>query len=285
MKRRDFIKGLLALASFPIIAQSNANSYEAVEIFGDDPYKITWKGLRAFGLKNVASRGDIVLVKPNIGWDRKPEQAADTNPLVVKAVVEAAYEAGAKKVFVFDNPCNAAKRTYYRSGIAKAAKEAGAEVIFLRDSHLVKQKIQGEFLKEWEVYRQALEVDRIINVPIVKHHSLAKATIGMKNLMGLIGGKRGYLHRQINTAIVDLSQFFKPSLVIVDAYRILKAHGPQGGNLKDVELKKKLFITKDIVAADYWGAKLLGLREEEMKWVIEGKIRGLGKKQVKTLRI
>ncbi len=285
MKRRDFVKVLAAAVSLPFLAQVKNKGFEAVEVKGEDPYKMTWNGIRTFGLKNLASKGDLVLVKPNIGWDRTPEQAADTNPFIVKAIVEASYQAGAKKVIVFDNPCNVAKRTYLHSEIAMAAKKAGAEVIFLRDNHLITEKLKGEFLKEWKVYRQALEVDRIIDVPIVKHHSLARATIAMKNLMGIIGGRRGYLHRRIDTAIVDLAQFFRPSLVVVDAYRILKAHGPQGGNLSDVALKKKLFITKNIVAADYWGAKLLGLNESQMAWVTEGEKRGLGRRRVKTLKI
>lgn len=285
MKRRDFIKAVIAGAALPLLKGKTPGDFNAIEAYGEDPYKITWNSLKAFGLKNVASRGDVVLVKPNIGWDRRPEQAANTNPMVVKAIIEAAYQAGAKKVLVLDNPCNAAKRTYYRSGIAKVAREAGAQVIFLRDSHLVNEKINGEFLNEWKVYRQALEVDRIIDAPIVKHHSLARATIGMKNLMGLIGGQRGYLHRHIDTAIVDLTQFFKPSLVVVDAYRVLKAHGPQGGSLKDVVLKKKVFVTGDIVAADYWGAKLLGLSPEQMKWIFEGEKRGLGRKEARILKI
>lgn len=285
MRRREFIKAIIAGASLPLLAGKTPVNFNAVEAYGDDPYKITRDALKAFGLKNVASRGDVVLVKPNIGWDRRPEQAANTNPMVVKAIIDTAFEAGASKVFVFDNPCNVAKRTYYRSGIARAAKEAGARVIFLRDSHLVEERIKGEFLKEWKVYRQALEVDRIIDVPIVKHHSLARATIGMKNLMGLIGGMRGYLHRQIDTAIVDLAQFFKPSLIVVDAYRVLKAHGPQGGSLRDVVLKKKVLVTQDIVAADYWGAKLLDLSQDQMKWVFEGEKRGLGKRKAKVLKV
>ncbi len=281
MKRRDFFRFLMGSAAYFLLG--GKEKPQAVEAKGEDPYEITRRALRAFGLERVASRGDVVLVKPNIGWDRKPEQAANTNPYVVKAVVEAAYEAGAKKVLVLDNPCNPAKRTYYRSGIAREAKKAGAEVVFLRESHLVKKKIGGEFLKEWEVYRQALEVDRIIDVPIVKHHSLAGATIAMKNLMGIIGGRRGYLHRHIHTAVVDLTAFFKPTLYVIDAYRVLRAHGPVGGNLSDVILTKRVLVTSDPVGADAWGARLLGL--ENPPWVKIGEERGLGLRKMKVLKI
>ncbi len=280
MKRREFFR--LVAGSVASLLLGEAREPEAVEVEGGDPYEITRRALRAFGVKRVASRGDVVLVKPNMGWDRRPEQAADTNPLVVRAVVETAYEAGAKRVMVFDNPCNPAKRTYYRSGIAREARKAGAEIVFLRENHLVKKRIGGEFLKEWEVYRQALEVDRIIDVPIVKHHSLAGATIAMKNLMGLIGGRRGYLHRRIHTAVVDLAAFFKPSLYVVDAYRILKAHGPVGGNLSDVALMKRVLVTGDPVGADAWGAEFLGLRNPP--WVKIAGERGLGKAKLKILK-
>ncbi len=284
MKRREFIQSLLAflLAGEKFLS---AESFNAVEVEGEDPYRITKKALETFGFKNFISRSDVVLVKPNIGWDRKPEQAANTNPYVVKAIVEEAYNAGAKKVLVLDNPCNHPRRTYIRSGIAKAASQAGAEVIYLRDSDLKQVDFKGEFVKKWKVYRQALEVDKIVNVPIVKHHSLARATLGMKNLMGLIGGRRGYLHRNIHVAVVDLAAFFKPHITIIDAYRVLTAHGPQGGNLKDVKLVKKVLITKDIAGADAWGAGVLGLTPQQLPCIAEAEARGLGNRRLRIKRL
>ena len=284
MKRREFIQAVMAFL-FAGTELFPASTFDAVEATGENPYSLTKKALEAFGFNKYISRGDIVLVKPNIGWDRKPQQAANTNPDVIRAIVEETYNAGAKKVLVFDNPCNHPRRTYIRSGIAKAASSAGAKVIFLRDSDLKQVNLKGEFIKNWKVYKQALEVDKIINVPIVKHHSLAKATLGMKNLMGLIGGNRGYLHRKINVAIVDLAEFFKPTLTVIDAYRVLTAHGPQGGNLKDVRLEKRLLVTTNIAGADVWGAKVLGLTEKDLPCIEEAVSRGLGSKALKIKRV
>ena len=284
MKRREFIQAVMAFL-FAGTELFPASTFDAVEATGENPYTLTKRALEAFGFRKYISRADVVLVKPNIGWDRRPEQAANTNPDVVKAIVEEAYNAGARKVLVFDNPCNHPRRTYIRSGIARAASSAGAKVIFLRDSDLKEIDLKGEFLKRWKVYKQALEVDKIINVPIVKHHSLARATLGMKNLMGLIGGNRGYLHRRINTAVVDLAEFFKPTITIIDAYRVLVAHGPQGGNLSDVRLQKKLLVTSNITGADVWGAALLGLTEKDLPCIEEAEKRGLGSKNLRIKKI
>jgi hypothetical protein len=79
------------------------------------------------GMKRFISRGDVVVVKPNIGWDRMPIHAANTNPDVVAAVVKQAYDAGAKRVIVADGSCNDPSRCFQRSGIWKAAYAMGAD--------------------------------------------------------------------------------------------------------------------------------------------------------------
>ena len=51
-----------------------------------------------------------------------------------------------------------------------------------------KMSIRGEWFKEWEVFLDVYEADKIINAPIAKHHSLSRVTLGMKNWLGAIGG-------------------------------------------------------------------------------------------------
>ncbi len=198
MKRREFIKDMAfgsLLLKFPpdLLAQSTTYP-DLAWIQGESPAQITKEAISALGgIQRFISRGDVVIVKPNIGWDRTPKQAACTNPEVVKTLVELCLGAGAKEVKVIDNPCNPARRTYARSGIATAAKEAGAKVLFPNPYRLKKIPLNGEWLKEWEVYTEFIEADKIINVPIAKTHSLSRLTMGMKNWLGALGGNRNHL--------------------------------------------------------------------------------------------
>lgn len=228
------------------------------------------------GMGRFVSRGNTVWVKPNIGWDRRPEQAATTNPAVVATLVEMCYQAGAKKVFVSDNPCNEARNTFPRSGIQQAAAKAGAEVFFLDERKFRKMAINGKALKEWVIYQDVVEADRLINVPIVKDHNLSKATLGMKNLMGVTGGARNRFHQDIDNSLVDLAVFLKPQLTVLDAIRVLTANGPTGGNLADVKRKDTIVAGVDQVAVDAFGATLLGYKPEEIGHIVQAHARGLG---------
>ena len=199
-------------------------------IQGESPAAITREAVEALGgMGRFVAKGDVVMIKPNIGWDRTPELAACTNPEVVKTLVEMCLEAGAKKVIVMDNTTNQAQRCYARSGIAAAAKAAGADVPFVNERRIKKMAIKGEWLKDWDVIQDFVEVDKLINVPIAKHHSLCRVTLGMKNWLGAIGDPRNQLHQKLDQAEVDLAAFFKPTLTVLDAYRILVRNGPQGG--------------------------------------------------------
>ncbi len=235
------------------------------------------------GMGRFISRGDVVWIKPNIGWDRRPEQAATSNPDLVAALVEMCYQAGAKRVTVSDNPCNAAQRTFPRSGIQQAAEKAGAQSYFLDERKYRKMAINGQLLKEWEVYTEAVEADKFINVPIVKHHSLCRATLGMKNLMGIIGGARNRFHQDIGRALADLAGFIKPTLVVMDAIRVLTANGPVGGSLADVKRTDTIAAGIDQVALDSFGATLLGCKPQEIDYIAEAARRGMGRVDFNSL--
>jgi len=243
----------------------------------EEAKRLTRQALEAMGgMTRFVSKGNIVWVKPDIGWDRRPEQAATTNPDVVATLVEMSYQAGAKKVLVSDNPCNPARLSFPRSGIQQAAEKAGAEVMFLDERKFRRMSIKGKVLKEWEVYQEVVEADRLINVPIAKNHNLCLATLGMKNLMGVIGGPRNRLHQDLGGTLVDLAAFLKPQLVVLDAVRVLTANGPVGGNLADVKRKDILVAGVDQVAVDAVGATLLGYKPASIGYIAEGDARGLG---------
>jgi len=289
MERRDFIKSLfmsgLAVKLKPEpFPQPPLPELSVAE--GESPAVITREALKTLGgMSRFVSRADKVLVKPNIGWDRTPEMAACTNPEVVRALVEMAYEAGAREVIVMDHTINQAKRCYVRSGVQEAARQAGAKVLFAEEQRLKKVALKGEWLKEWSVFQDFLEVDRIINVPVAKVHSLSRVTLGMKNWLGAIGGSRNQLHQRIDQSMVDLAAFFKPSLTVLDAYRILFRNGPQGGRVSDTKLMKTVIAGTDPVAVDAYGATFFDLKPAELLFLKLARDRGLGKSDLEKVRI
>ena len=221
-----------------------------------------------------------------MGWDRRPEQAATTHPLVVKAIAEECLKAGAKKIKVFDNTCNDARRSYENSGIPAALKDLkNVDVKFIEEERYKKVNLKGTFLKEWELYGEALSADVLINVPIAKHHSLTTLTLGLKNMMGIMGGNRGYIHRQIDEALADVNAVVKSHLILIDATRILTAHGPTGGSLKDVKVLNKVIASTDIVAADSYATGLFGLKPRGIAITTAAYRRGLGEMDLEKIKV
>ena len=235
------------------------------------------------GMSRFVSKGDAVWIKPNIAWDRTPEQAGNTNPDVVATVVKMCFESGAKRVMVGDNPCNAAERTYPNSRIQPAAEKMGARVVRLDKRKFKKMALKGKALKEWEMYTEMMEVDTFINIAIAKHHRLAGATLGIKNLMGVCGGSRNRFHQDLTNVLPDLAAFVKPKLTILDGIRVLPVNGPRGGNLDDVKRKDTLVAGVDQVAIDAFGATLLGMEPKKIAHIVEAANRGLGTMNYKSL--
>ena len=237
------------------------------------------------GMQRFVSRGDIVIVKPNIAWDRTPAQAANTNPELVAELVLQCWSAGAKKVIVTDVSCNDPRRCFERSGIAAAARQSGAEVLLPAPEKFKEVDLGGDLLQAWPVYQPFLEADKIINVPIAKHHSLTGCTLGMKNWYGILGGQRHRLHQRIHESLADLADFVRPTLTVLDAYRVLVRNGPTGGNLEDVLLKKTLVAGTDPVALDAYVAKAYwNLEPAALPYLKMAVDRGLGSLQFENLR-
>jgi len=245
---------------------------------GGEPRALVQKALENLGgIRRFVSRQDVVVIKPNIAWDRTPDQAATTNPEVVAEMVRQCWQAGAKRVVVTDVSCNEPRRCFLRSGIQAAARAEGAEVI-LPDPELFQEvDIGGVVLKSWPIFKPFLEADKIFNLPIAKHHSLMGVTLGMKNWYGILGGERNRLHQQIHQSLVDLANFMLPTATLMDCYRILLRNGPTGGNLEDVDLKKTLVAGTDPVAIDAYVAKAYwNLDPEHLPYLQMAAARGLG---------
>ena len=238
---------------------------ELAVVRGEDPARMTAAAIDHFGgMRSFIAKGDVVVVKPNIGWDRMPEQAANTNPDVVRVIVQECIAAGAAKVIVTDVTCNETGRCFQRSGIEQVARDAGATVERPIEANFTEVNLGGKMLGKQLVYKSYLEADKFINVPIAKHHSLTGATLGMKNLYGILGGNRSRLHQEIQNSLADLLNFLRPTLTILDAYRVLRRNGPQGGNTADVEMKRLLVASTDPVAIDAYASEhIFSLQPEQ----------------------
>jgi uncharacterized protein (DUF362 family) len=250
-----------------------------------DPTALTEKALAALGsLSRFIRPGEVVLIKPNIGWARTPAQAANTNPNVVAAIVRAALKAGAKRVIVADSSCDSPAGAYEKSGIANMASDAGAEVVLPSPSLFRDTPVKGRQIDTWPVFSPVLDADRVINVPIAKHHRLGTITCALKNWFGIVAGDRHRLHADIDVSIADLNRFLRPTLTVVDATRVLVRNGPRGGNLDDTEEKNTVIASVDPVAADAYACTLLGAKPESVLHLVTAQAEGLGVVDWKKLR-
>jgi len=285
MDRREFIKkslatGIVAGSAITFGNYSHLFAYpykslfdkpfDLVAIKGGEPDVMFDKGIQSFGgMKTFIKKGQTVVVKPNIGWDVNPERAGNTNPILIKRIIQSCFEAGAKYVYVFDHTCDNWKRCYSNSGIESAVKDAGGKVVS-GDSEGYYQQVtvkNGKKLTDVKVHELILESDVFINVPILKHHSSADVTISMKNLMGIVWD-RGYWHRtNLHQCIADFATYRKPDLNIVDAYLVMKRNGPRGISKDDVLTLKSQIISSDIVAADAAAAKLFNSNPGDIDYI------------------
>ena len=238
----------------------------------------------AGGIGRFVSKGDVVVIKPNISWARAPQLAATTNPEVLEAVIELCQEAGAKKVRIADNTIHDARRCFAVTGVGKVAEKTGAELVYPRDSMMKEMNLHGQRLKDWPVFTPMVEADKVINLPVAKVHALSELTLGMKNWIGGVGGRRSALHQDIHETIVDLAQFFKPTVTLIDATRIMIANGPSGGSESDVRAANRLILSNDPVAADAKAALLFGMKPEDVGFIRLGNERGLGTSDLKLIR-
>lgn len=272
MDRRDFLKTLAVTGAvmtvqsseaMDVLAQTFTNAggskVDLVAVMGGEPEAMFRRAIAEMGgMKSFIKPGQKVVVKPNIGWDKSPELAGNTNPKLITEIVKQCFAAGAKEVTVFDHTCDDWQKCYKNSGIEAAAKAAGAKVMpaHLESYYRNVSLPQGKKLKNAKIHEAILNCDVWINVPVLKHHGGAQLTISMKNHMGIVWD-RGFFHQNdLQQCIADICTLQKKAVLnVVDAYRIVKTNGPQGRSVSDVVLTKGLFISQDIVAVDTAAAK------------------------------
>ena len=239
------------------------------------------------GMERFVPRDANVIIKPNICVAYHTyEYAATTNPWVVGALVKLCLEAGARSVRVMDNPFGGtAEEAYEVSGIAEQVQAAGGAMAIMSRMKFTPTEIPAAVtLKQTAIYDDILKADVVIDVPIAKDHSLARLTLGMKNLMGTIKD-RGAIHGALGQNLADLAGYIRPKLTVVDAVRMLMANGPTGGSLDDVKQMNTIVASPDIVAADSYAATLFGLQPEDLAYITAGTAMGLGRSDLKNLRI
>lgn len=253
-------------------------AYLAV-VHGPDPAAITQAAIEALGgIASFVSPGYDVIIKPNICTDyHPPEYASTTNPTVVATLVSLCLEAGAERVRVMDFPFGGTSRSAYEiSGIQAAVEAAGGEMHVMSYPKYTTVDIPlGKSMKRTDVYQDILDADLLINVPIAKHHSATRLTLGCKNLMGIVLN-RNMMHADLHQRIADVTSLVQPDLTVVDAVRILMNHGPTGGDLADVKQTDLVIASRDIVAADAYATTLFGLTAADIGYIMASEELGLG---------
>lgn len=299
MDRRIFIQsslfvGFLTGIGIPdgsfnqVFGNTLSSETDLVAIKGGEPEEMFRKAIEEMGgMKRFVKPGQTVLVKPNIGWDKSPEFAANTNPKLVGEIVKACKEAGAKKVVVFDHTCNNWEKSYSNSGISDAVTSAGGQMLpGNNEANYKSVAIEGaSILKEAKVHEALIESDVFINVPVLKHHGSTHITSGLKNLMGVVWDRRFFHSNDLHRCIAESALYRKPDLTIIDAFNVMKANGPRGVGLDDVVQYKTQIISTDCIAADVAAIKIFGQDLEQILYVKHGEELGLGTSDMTKLKV
>lgn len=299
MKRRDFVKTAIGAAAvagshtmlgktFRYAAAAAPEAFDLVAVRGGDAVTMFDRGIEAYGgIGAFVKKGQKVVVKPNIGWDVGPDRAGNTNPRLVARIIQACLQAGAKEVYVFDHTCDNWQRCYRNSGIEAAAKDAGAKIAPAHsESYYQSVEIPaGKTLKKAKEHELMLGADVVLNVPVLKHHSSSRLTIGMKNLMGVVWDRGEWHGTDLHQCIADYATYRKPTLNIVDASAVMKRNGPRGVSVEDVVQMKAMIMSRDIVAADAAATKLFGSDPSDVRYITLAADAGVGRRQLEALSI
>jgi len=274
--RDELIASAKTLPSYAV--DRGANAVTMAIAHGTDPDEMVRAAIGAMGgIERFIEKGDVVLLKPNVAFDRAPLLGATTSPGVLKAVAGLCREAGAKKIIVADNPINQPEGCFFKSGIKAAADEIGAELMLPRPSAFADVKIGGDVLGTWTTfYEPFAAADKVIGIAPCKDHNLCSGSMTMKNWYGMLGGRRNQFHQHIHGIVSDFPHMVKPTFVLLDATRVLMRNGPTGGSLSDVATGDTLVVGTDMVAVDTYGYSLLGRDAANLEYLHRAQKRALG---------
>jgi uncharacterized protein (DUF362 family) len=286
MTRRDFLKVALStslyLAARRVFPAGLVSAADVGIAVGADTENAVRRAVAlAGGIQRFVSPGDVVVVKPNIGFNSPPSVRATTDPVVVRTVVHLCFQALASKVYVFDRSTTSTRLAYVTSGIARAAEEAGAKVFNVdevNDRMYKKVAVKdGYALEQTLVNRYVLESDVLINVPVAKSHSSSLLTFGMKNLMGITGDQRGRWHWTLHECIADINRVVRSRLTVVDAMALMLRNGPTGGRAEDLKRVNTIIAAGNVLEADCEAARLFGRTPAEVDYMTLGAKSGVGR--------
>lgn len=230
------------------------------------------------GLETIICRGDTVLVKPNLVAPYPYESGAVTNPYVVKAICELAKDAGARRVIIADGSAvgSRTEEAFSSSGLKVVAKEIGAGLIDLKRAEILLVGIpNGLKIKRIRIPRVIMESNIIINVPVMKTHDVFPATLGLKNMKGVLqeNDKKRFHIWGLAQCIVDLNKLVLPSLTVLDGTIGMEGLGPTRGTPVNLGV---IISSSDTVAVDTVAAAVMGINPEEIEYIKLASGQGLG---------
>lgn len=239
------------------------------------------------GIGMFIKKGDRVMLKVNAAFATPPALSATTHPDLVKALTQLCLGAEATSVVVTDNPINDAASCFELTGIAEAARSAGAKVVIPRDRSFLPITVPGgKLIVRWPFLAEPFAgVNKIIGVAPVKHHERSGASMIMKNWYGLLGGRRNTFHQDIHAVIMELAMMVSPTLVVLDGTAAMMRNGPTGGSLDDLAATNTMIVSTDQVAADAFGATLLGRTVADLPYIAKAATAGRGAADWQSLRL
>ena len=259
----------------------------AVATKGNDPAAMARAAVNALGgMKKFVHKGNMVVIKPNMGWARKPEQAATTNPQIIVELIRMCQEAGAREIRVMDHPVDGPESAVMKiTGIQDAVTKAGARMVSAASqaAYASVTMRRGKSLKRADVLRDVRRADVLINVPIAKVHGSTGLTLGAKNLMGTVWDRGAWHQAALDQCIADFLSEVRPHLTVLDAYRMLMSNGPKGpGQIKN---QNTVAACVDPVAIDAFGATLMGHTPVSVGHLRLAHDMGLGEIDLKRVQI
>ncbi|MBI2423993.1 MAG: DUF362 domain-containing protein [Candidatus Hydrogenedentes bacterium] len=233
------------------------------------------------GIEHFIKPGDIVLVKPNVAFDRSPLLGATSNPELLEHLIRMLLvDCRAQEVRVADNPIESPPDCFEKSKI-RLATEVGGGRVYLPDSNSFEMlNTPGAKLIEnwWFFNRPFTNVDKVIGLAPVKDHNLCHASMGMKNWYGLLGGRRNQFHQDIHGIVSDLSIMIKPTFTIIDGTNVLMENGPTGGDPSNVRKGETVLAGTDPVALDAYAFEhLLQRGRDYPEYLFQAEAKGSGK--------
>jgi len=215
------------------------------------------------GLETCVRKGDRVMLKPNLNGTE-----GVTNIELVEGLIQMLLDSNIRDIMIAESAFGPAQFTdmfFKKNGYTGLAAKYRLPLINLNLSRIVEAAVpEPLIIDKIRIAREVFEVDRIINIPVMKVHYATAVTLALKNLKGLLVGdeKRRFHETGLDRAIVDLNKVVRPALNIVDAVTCMEGMGPRGGDLFNLNL---IIAGADPAEVDYTGIGIMDFTLDEVK--------------------